>query len=93
MIKQVQPKKSKFSSTLSLLKFNRKKKATDTQEHSVPIKGLISGMAMHYAKCCHPLPGDKNEMASKILVLPTAFLPLSNVCVFENAKVFFLKFL
>ncbi len=59
VIKQVQPKKSKFSSTLSLLKFNRKKKATDTQEYSVPIKGLISGMAMHYAKCCHPLPGDK----------------------------------
>ena len=29
------------------------------QENSVPIKGLISGMAMHYAKCCHPLPGDK----------------------------------
>ena len=59
VVKQVKPKKSKFSSTLSLLKFKRKKKATDAQEHSVPIKGLVSGMAMHYAKCCHPLPGDK----------------------------------
>ena len=38
-------------------------------------------------------PGYKKEMAAKILVLPTAFLPLSNVCVFENTKVFFLKFL
>jgi GTP pyrophosphokinase len=26
---------------------------------SVPIKGLIPGMAMHYAGCCHPLPGDR----------------------------------
>lgn len=59
VVKQVQPKKSKFSSTLSLLKFKRKKTPDFSQENSVPIKGLISGMAMHYAKCCHPLPGDK----------------------------------
>ncbi len=26
---------------------------------SVSIRGLIPGMAVHYAKCCHPLPGDK----------------------------------
>jgi len=25
----------------------------------VSIRGLIPGMAVHYAKCCHPLPGDK----------------------------------
>lgn len=25
----------------------------------VPIKGLIPGMAMHFARCCHPLPGDR----------------------------------
>ena len=25
----------------------------------VPITGLIPGMAMHYAGCCHPLPGDR----------------------------------
>jgi guanosine-3',5'-bis(diphosphate) 3'-pyrophosphohydrolase len=25
----------------------------------VPIKGLIAGMAMHFARCCHPLPGDR----------------------------------
>lgn len=27
--------------------------------HSVPISGLMPGMAMHYAPCCHPLPGDR----------------------------------
>lgn len=25
----------------------------------MPIKGLIPGMAMHFARCCHPLPGDR----------------------------------
>ena len=25
----------------------------------VSIKGLIPGMAVHYADCCHPLPGDR----------------------------------
>ncbi len=30
-----------------------------SKETSVPIKGLIPGMAVHYAHCCHPLPGDR----------------------------------
>ena len=25
----------------------------------MPIRGLIPGMAMHFARCCHPLPGDR----------------------------------
>ncbi|MGH7187847.1 MAG: RelA/SpoT family protein [Acetobacteraceae bacterium] len=25
----------------------------------MPIRGLISGMVVHYAGCCHPLPGDR----------------------------------
>lgn len=25
----------------------------------MPIKGLIPGMAIHFAKCCHPIPGDR----------------------------------
>ncbi len=28
-------------------------------DRPMPIKGLISGMAMHFARCCHPLPGDR----------------------------------
>lgn len=27
--------------------------------NAVPIKGLIPGMAVHFAGCCHPLPGDR----------------------------------
>ena len=25
----------------------------------LPISGLVPGMAIHYAGCCHPLPGDR----------------------------------
>jgi guanosine-3',5'-bis(diphosphate) 3'-pyrophosphohydrolase len=28
-------------------------------ETAVPIRGLIPGMALHFAGCCHPLPGDR----------------------------------
>jgi guanosine-3',5'-bis(diphosphate) 3'-pyrophosphohydrolase len=60
VIKQVTPKKSRLSSTLSLLKFGKTKNSLEkTEENAIPIKGLIAGMAMHYAKCCHPLPGDR----------------------------------
>ncbi len=28
-------------------------------DQPMPIKGLIPGMAMHFARCCHPVPGDR----------------------------------
>jgi len=28
-------------------------------DKAVPIKGLIPGMAVHFARCCHALPGDR----------------------------------
>src|ERR1700756_5294445 len=28
-------------------------------ETGMPVTGLVSGMDVHYAGCCHPLPGDK----------------------------------
>lgn len=34
-------------------------KKGDKSKASLPIKGLIPGMAMHFARCCHPLPGDR----------------------------------
>jgi GTP diphosphokinase / guanosine-3',5'-bis(diphosphate) 3'-diphosphatase len=35
---------------------NRGKKDGDGQ---IAIRGLIPGMAVHFARCCHPLPGDR----------------------------------
>jgi len=36
----------------------RTKKDKD-KEHAIPIRGLIPGMAVHFAGCCHALPGDR----------------------------------
>ncbi len=35
----------------------RKKKAAE--DNAMPIKGLMPGMAIHFAGCCHPIPGDR----------------------------------
>src|SRR5437016_1740682 len=37
----------------------RGKSKGKTSDTAVPIRGLIPGMALHFAGCCHPLPGDR----------------------------------
>jgi GTP pyrophosphokinase len=37
----------------------RNYRAKKDPEPALPIRGLIPGMAMHFAGCCHPLPGDR----------------------------------
>ena len=37
----------------------RSKNKGGRRDHAVPIRGLIPGMAVHYAHCCHPLPGER----------------------------------
>lgn len=34
-------------------------KSLSGSDAPMPIKGLIPGMAVHFARCCHPLPGDR----------------------------------
>ncbi len=41
------------------LAWARRQGKSDSRQEAVPIKGLIPGMAVHYAGCCHPLPGDR----------------------------------
>ena len=38
---------------------NAAKLAARKKDKPIEIKGLIPGMAVHYARCCHPLPGDR----------------------------------
>ena len=39
--------------------FNRiTNRAKPEKPSGMPIRGLIPGMAIHYAGCCHPIPGD-----------------------------------
>ena len=44
---------------MPLAKARGKRKKTPEDGGSVSIKGMIPGMAMHFADCCHPLPGDR----------------------------------
>jgi len=37
----------------------KKKKKVKKQPEAIPISGLISGLAVHIAPCCYPLPGDR----------------------------------
>jgi len=37
----------------------RAKTAKKVKGPAIPIVGLIPGMALHFAGCCHPLPGDR----------------------------------
>lgn len=37
----------------------RVRKGSEKDRSGVPIRGLIPGMAVHFAGCCHPLPGDR----------------------------------
>ncbi|MCH7930924.1 MAG: bifunctional (p)ppGpp synthetase/guanosine-3',5'-bis(diphosphate) 3'-pyrophosphohydrolase [Proteobacteria bacterium] len=58
VIEQVFPDlKLKEGKVVSLTR--RRAKRAEAGEHAVPIRGLIPGMAMHFAGCCHPLPGDR----------------------------------
>jgi GTP pyrophosphokinase len=38
---------------------SRGRRRSHQRETAVPIRGLIPGMALHFAGCCHPLPGDR----------------------------------
>lgn len=46
-----------FKNPFSLAKL--RKKSSKPSEYAMPIKGLIPGMALHFAGCCHPIPGDR----------------------------------
>jgi GTP pyrophosphokinase len=50
------PKPDARSQKVVALVPQRKSKQSD---NAVPIRGLIPGMAVHFAGCCHPLPGDR----------------------------------
>ena len=51
-------KQSKLEKMVSSIKLPNFKKEKGKKE-TLKIKGLIDGMAVHFAGCCHPLPGDR----------------------------------
>lgn len=63
VLKAVYPayKQSKLEKVVKSIKVPSFKKVIKKGKKSEPlkIKGLIPGMAVHFAGCCHPLPGDR----------------------------------
>ncbi|MDX1916732.1 MAG: RelA/SpoT AH/RIS domain-containing protein, partial [Rickettsiaceae bacterium] len=53
VVKIYKPKPTMIDA-LSLFKFGK----PNIKQEAVSIKGLVKGMAIHYAGCCHPIPGD-----------------------------------
>jgi GTP pyrophosphokinase len=56
-LKSAQQKAQQSADNVVALK--RTKPIRPSHVPAVPIRGLIPGMAMHFAGCCHPLPGDR----------------------------------
>jgi len=52
-------KKTTEQKIVPLSRARTKQSKTKSDSFGIPIRGLIPGMAMHYAGCCHPLPGDR----------------------------------
>jgi len=51
---------SAMKNAASIFSLRRKKRLpTGDGKHAVPISGLTPGIAVHMAKCCYPLPGDR----------------------------------
>ncbi len=61
VMKAVYPayKQSKLNKVVKTLTFGKTNKKSTSKAEPLKIKGLIPGMAVHYAGCCHPLPGDR----------------------------------
>ena len=61
VMKAVYPayKQSKLEKVVKAIKVPSLKKNKKTDQQPLKIEGLIPGMAMHFAGCCHPLPGDR----------------------------------
>jgi guanosine-3',5'-bis(diphosphate) 3'-pyrophosphohydrolase len=60
VVRYVSAPKSRLNKTLEMFVPNRRKKIQSLiDQHKVPIQGLISGIAMHFAECCQPINGDK----------------------------------
>lgn len=64
VLKAVYPayKQSRLGKVVQAIKvpsFKRVLKKNKSKAEPLKIKGLIPGMAVHFAGCCHPLPGDR----------------------------------
>jgi guanosine-3',5'-bis(diphosphate) 3'-pyrophosphohydrolase len=58
VVQAIFPGTRKSARDRKILPFRRRHEKEPTSE-AVPITGLSAGIAIHFAGCCHPLPGDR----------------------------------
>jgi len=51
--------RSTFQRVMSIFKHKPTPQKKVKEDKNALIKGLVSGIALHYSRCCHPVPGDK----------------------------------
>ena len=58
---QAQPARGDGAEVVPIARARARPQARDAaaRRRRSPIRGLIPGMAVHFAGCCHPLPGDR----------------------------------
>ncbi len=56
--RKTEPLEGDAASETKILPFPTKPRPKG-KERPLPIQGLIPGLAVHFARCCHPLPGDR----------------------------------
>ena len=60
LITQVYPEaKSTLGSFVETIRKRTKRVVKSERKDRMPIKGLIPNMAIYFARCCHPVPGDR----------------------------------
>ena len=52
-------KRSTFQKVVNIFKRKPSPYKQEENDKNSLIKGLISGISLHYSRCCHPVPGDK----------------------------------
>ncbi len=52
------PEKKLIKENKKIILFNKIKEKKEKKTTSIMLEGLTPGMSIHYANCCHPIPGD-----------------------------------
>ncbi len=52
------PEKKLIKQSKKIILLNQVKERREIKKSSILLKGLTPGMTIHYANCCHPIPGD-----------------------------------
>jgi len=59
VLNAVQPAPAPQPANDKIVPISRARSERRGKEQPILLRGLIPGMALHFARCCHPLPGDR----------------------------------